>query len=121
LDLLVSHDLVNDQLSGCPALQNSLYPRLLENGAHPTLLVINEQNLRSAAVNHAQDLAHDTVGGDDWHFASDSIGGSFVYIDEARMFAAARANDLRGSGLANELFFESQEGLQPMGLVSILL
>src|SRR2546430_13980250 len=87
-DFLFGHDLVNDCLAGCLALQYTLKTGLLENGSHSTLLVVDQQDLRGT-FEDADNFPDYTLRRDDRHRWLNSVPRSFVDENGARLFTAA--------------------------------
>ncbi len=78
-------------------------------------LIADQQHLRNRRIDD-QHFADDSVGGDDRHVALDAGILALIDVDDAGKVAAAGADDLRGHGPGDELFFESDQGLQAAGL-----
>src|SRR6266700_3718076 len=88
LDFLFRHDLVDDCLAGCFALQHTLKTGLLENGSHSALLVVDQQDLRGT-FEDGNNFPDDPLRGDDRHRWLNSVPRSLVDENGARLFTAA--------------------------------
>src|SRR5450759_2943513 len=106
----VAHHFFDHHFTRRRAAQYALQPRFVEERAHSTGLVVDQEHQRSGAV-HVQHLAHDAVRGNDRHVALDAVVVTLVDVDRARQLGATRSDDLRRHSLGDELFFETKQRL----------
>src|SRR5271166_703824 len=117
-NLLIAHDALQHDFACCSPAQDALQPRLFQQCAHAAALIADQQHLRNRCVGHEY-LAHNPVGSHDSHVAFDAVILALVDVDRAGKVAAAGTDDLCGHGAGDELFLESDQGLQPPGLGSV--
>src|SRR5581483_5258007 len=120
LNLLIFHDVLDDQVPARRPRQDALQSRFLQGCAHATELVVNHQHLARGGK-HAQHLAYNAVRRNHRHIGLHAVVRTLVQVEDPRLVAAARSNDLRRQRLRNELFFEIEDRLQPPCLKRILL
>src|ERR1700733_6056223 len=92
-DAAVRHESDNLRLSDSVAAQNASDARGFENDSCPARLIVDHQHLSRMGKDIA-DFAHDAVGSDNGHVALQLGVGTFVDVEQARLLAAARADDL---------------------------